>query len=145
MKQLLLSLFASLTLFNTAWAGEISTNWRGIAIDGYDPVSYHTLGEAQQGDADISYEWKDATWRFASEEHKKLFVANPEKYAPAYGGHCANGLATDHKVDGNPELWRMIDGKVYLFFAPRGRKRWASNTDQWIQDANATWAKLKGD
>ncbi len=126
-----------------AMAGEINTTWFGIAMEGYDPVSYFTEGQPQKGTKEFSYQWKDATWHFSSAKNRDLFASNPEAYAPQYGAHCANGLSLGHKVSGDPHLWRMIDGKLYLYFAERGRKRWSSNTDQWIQDANGHWTVLR--
>jgi YHS domain-containing protein len=65
----------------------INTTWLGVAIDGYDVVAYFTLGQPTKGDSDFSYEWEGAEWRFASAEHLETFKADPEKYAPQYGGY----------------------------------------------------------
>lgn len=143
-------LFLSLTLF-LSWsggsiAGEINKSFlRGIAIEGYDPVSYFINNNPEKGDSAYSHFWKDATWYFASESNRDAFKGNPEKYAPQFGGHCANGLSEGHKVSGNPEIWRMIDGKLYFFYSERGRERWSSRTDQWIKDARKHWETLKYD
>lgn len=59
----------------------------GIAIKGYDPVAYHTEGRAVKGNKNFSYKWNDAEWYFASAENRDLFAANPERYAPQYGGY----------------------------------------------------------
>lgn len=72
----------------TVWAkSEINSNWRGIAIKGYDTVAYFTQGKPVNGDSKYEYSWKEATWRFSSAEHLDLFKADPEKYAPQYGGY----------------------------------------------------------
>ncbi len=72
----------------TAWAkSEINSNWRGVAIKGYDTVAYFTQGKPVKGESKFEYKWKDATWRFANVEHLELFKAEPEKYAPQYGGY----------------------------------------------------------
>lgn len=81
---------ALLTLLSvqSAWAESfINTNWRGLAVKGYDVVAYFTMNEPVKGTKAYSYKWKDATWRFSSQEHLDLFKAAPEKYAPQYGGY----------------------------------------------------------
>jgi YHS domain-containing protein len=91
-RQLLVGLSAGLLLvFLTAQAGwaksMINTNWRGLAVKGYDVVAYFTLGTPTKGDSQFSYDWEGATWRFANAAHLEAFKAAPEKYAPQYGGY----------------------------------------------------------
>lgn len=75
-------------LAQAGWAKSmINTTWLGVAIDGYDVVAYFTLGKPTEGDSDFSHEWKGASWRFANAEHLEMFKADPEKYAPQYGGY----------------------------------------------------------
>ena len=70
------------------WAKDpINKNWRGLAIKGYDPVAYFTLGKPVKGNSEFEYKWEGAKWRFSSSEHQNLFAAEPEKYAPQYGGY----------------------------------------------------------
>jgi len=95
----------------------VNTGYFGnVAILGYDPVAYFTDGRAVQGSPEISQSWLGATWHFASTQHRDTFTANPISYAPQYGGFCAGsmsvGLVTDN-ID--PNSWRIIDGKLYLF------------------------------
>ncbi len=138
-------LFALFALGSVAVsANEINQSFlRGIAIEGYDPVAYFTTNQPMKGDSDYSHEWKDATWHFSNSANRDLFIKNPEKYSPQFGGHCANGLSEGHKVSGNPLIWRIIDGKLYFFYSERGRERWETNTEQWIKDAWRNWEKLK--
>ena len=65
----------------------VNKNWRGLAIKGYDPVAYFTLGKSVQGKKEFEYKWQNAKWRFANEDHLNLFKSDPEKYAPQYGGY----------------------------------------------------------
>jgi YHS domain-containing protein len=81
-------LIMMLMLAHTAWAKpSVNQNWRGVAIKGYDTVAYFVLGKPVKGDAGYSYQWNEATWWFANAEHRDAFIANPEKYAPQYGGY----------------------------------------------------------
>lgn len=76
------------TITVPAWAKKpINTTWRGIALKGYDTVAYFTRGKAVKGKKMFEYHWKDAKWHFANEQHKKMFKADPKKYAPRYGGY----------------------------------------------------------
>ncbi len=85
-----ISILAILLIFcaDAAWAkSEILKNWRGWAVKGYDVVAYFTQGQPVKGSKEIEYRWKDAIWRFANAEHLAAFKADPEKYAPQYGGY----------------------------------------------------------
>ena len=85
-----LLLFSVISILGTTtvWAkSEINTNWRGVAVKGYDTVAYFTQGKPVKGDSKFEHKWKEATWRFANAEHLELFKADPEKYAPQYGGY----------------------------------------------------------
>jgi hypothetical protein len=71
-----------------AWAKPpVNKNWRGLAIKGYDPVAYFTLGKPVEGKKEFEYKWQDAKWHFANEDHLNLFTSDPDKYAPQYGGY----------------------------------------------------------
>ena len=65
----------------------INKNGEGVAIRGYDPVAYFKLSKSVEGKKEFEYKWQDARWRFANEDHLKLFKSDPEKYAPQYGGY----------------------------------------------------------
>lgn len=119
------------------------TFFGGVAIDGYDTSAYHRAGKPMKGQSAHSVKWKGATWKFATKADAEKFRANPTRYAPAYGGHCANGMSLGEKVDGDPKIWMIIGEKLYLFYAERGRKRWQNGDKKaLIAAANANWAKL---
>src|ERR1700722_5985188 len=98
--------FASL-----AQAGEINTDQK-IAIKGYDPVAYFPDGKPIKGSAEFTFAYKDAVFEFASAEHQRLFAADPERYAPQFGGFCAFGTAQGHKADIDPAAFTIRDGKL---------------------------------
>lgn len=112
--------FVFLPLFvnaaGTAVAGEVNTGYFGnVAIKGYDPVAYFTEQRAVKGKKEISFQWLGAQWQFSTEIHRKQFAQDPVKYAPQYGGHCADGIAYgDLTINIDPEAWRIIEGKLYL-------------------------------
>ena len=84
------------------------------AISGYDPVAYVTDSAPVKGSKEFSYQWKGADWYFASAEHRDLFKANPEKYAPQYGGYCAYAAAKNALAPIDPAAWSIVGGKLYL-------------------------------
>jgi YHS domain-containing protein len=129
----------------TAYAiAPIDTNWRGLAIGGYDPVAYFTEGRPVEGTSDFTTEWKGATWRFASVAHRDAFVANPDKYAPQYGGYCAWAVAHDKTAAIDPEAWRIVDGKLYLNYSKDIQKQWEQDVPGYIGKADAIWPRLLG-
>ena len=112
---------------------------KSVAVGGYDPVAYFTERKPVQGKADISYSWKGATWRFASEQNRDLFKAAPEKYAPQYGGYCAYAVAQGGTADGDPKSWRIIDGKLYLNLSPAVQKIWEKDIAGYVKAADKNW------
>lgn len=111
----------------------------GVALGGYDAVGYFTDANAVRGKKTHAADWKGAKWYFSSDANRQVFLANPEAYAPQYGGHCSNQMSLGNLSDIDPEVWRVIDGKLYLFGHESGRQRWAAETDQRILDADTHW------
>ena len=92
----------------------IDKNMDGVAIKGYDPVSYFTEMKPMMGDKMYSHEWMGAKWQFTSKENKMMFVEYPEKYAPQFGGYCAYGVSVNGLYSTDPTVWKIVDGKLYL-------------------------------
>jgi YHS domain-containing protein len=123
--------------------GPINTNfWGDVAIKGYDPVAYFVDGAAKKGSEDFSYEWLGATWNFASAEHRDIFIEDPIRYAPQYGGYCSSGLAGDSVDSADPEAWRIVDGKLYLLFSRKTLANWERDKNESIQQADANWPQV---
>jgi YHS domain-containing protein len=108
---------------------------KSIAIDGYDPVSYYD-GEPREGDDNLSFSYKGVKYLFASATNQNKFKAAPDKYEPAYGGWCAYAMGeTGEQVKVDPETYKIINGKLYLFY-----NFWGNNT---LEDWNKNENKLK--
>ena len=114
----------------------------GLALRGYDPVAYFTVGAPTPGDFNITAEHKGAVYRFANEENKATFLADPQAYAPAYGGYCAFGAAQGFKFDGDPSVWAIVDDKLYLNLAPAIQGYWNEDRSGFIEKANANWQEI---
>jgi hypothetical protein len=127
-----------------ASAGEVNIGYFGnVAIKGYDPVAYFTEQQAMKGSEDISYTWLGADWNFTIEKHKRLFAENPVKYAPQYGGHCADGVAYgETTVNIDPFAWRIIEGKLYLNAAQSGAVE-LEEVDGQIAKAEKKWPEIR--
>ena len=124
--------------------GAVNKTVFGTALKGYDVVAYHTVGKPVEGSRRISYKWRDATWRFASVKHRDLFAADPERYAPAYGGYCAYGMAQGAKIDIDPSAWRIVNGTLYLNVNKRVQQTWKTDISGYIARANRHWQRLMG-
>lgn len=111
----------------------------GTAIDGTDPIAYFTEDRPIEGDADITYEWKGATWHFASVENRDRFAAEPERYAPQYGGYCAWAVSQGYTASTDPEAWAIVDGKLYLNYSKSVQEKWARDIPEHIASADRNW------
>jgi len=120
----------------------VDTNWRGLAIAGYDPVAYFTDGKPVEGSSDFTTKWQGATWRFASAAHRDQFVADPARYAPQYGGYCAWAVSQNKTASIDPEAWKIVDGKLYLNYSKDVQAKWEKDVPGNIVKADANWPKL---
>src|ERR1043165_4807807 len=82
-----------------------------LALKGYDAVAYFNDGTAVEGSEQFTQEWNGAKWRFATASNRDLFVSEPQKYAPQYGGYCAWAVGHGYTAKGDPEVWKIVDGK----------------------------------
>ena len=114
----------------------------GVAIDGYDAVSFFTEPEPQQGWPDYEYVWQGVSWYFASAANRDVFIRNPDIYAPQFGGHCATSLSRGFLSDGKPRLYVIEQMKLYLFYSLANREAFVATSTVATRSANATWYKL---
>ena len=112
------------------------------AVGGYDPVAYLTEGRPVEGKRDITWTWKGATWRFANEKNRDAFKAAPETYAPQYGGHCAWAVSSGYTAKGDPNYWKVVDGRLYLNYDAGVQKNWEKDIPGHIANANKNWPKV---
>ncbi len=112
---------------------------KGVAVGGYDAVAYHTAKQATPGNAAITTQYEGVTWRFASEANKVLFVANPARYAPQYGGYCAIAVASGYTAKGDPEAWTVVGDKLYLNYNKSVRAGWEKDIPGNVKKGDANW------
>jgi len=135
-----------------AFAGEQYVDETGFAVSGYDVVAYFDLpmnpvGQKQPapvaGKADITADYNGASFAFSTAANRDAFVANPGKFAPQYDGHCAYGVAKGGKVPGNPTLWRIVDGKLYLNITKNVVGFWEEDIPGNIDVAQSNWPEIE--
>ncbi|MEP5153932.1 YHS domain-containing (seleno)protein [Planktotalea sp.] len=151
MKRFVLSAVFALAA-TAALAGPQYEDNTGFAASGYDVVAYFSLPQSQIGSAQqsavpgsraITASYNGSTFAFSSAENRDLFTANPEKYAPQFDGHCAYGVAQGGKVPGNPNLWRIVDDKLYLNITKNVVGFWEEDIPGNISKAGNNWTSLE--
>ena len=154
MKRIFLAAAAVSALSVPAFAGPQYIDGTGFAVSGFDVVAYRSLDqapvgsaqpEAVPGRADITAEFNGSTFAFATEANRDAFLENPEYYVPQYDGHCAYGVSKGGKVPGNPNLWRIVDDKLYLNITPNVVGFWEEDIPGNINLAEGNWAGIEPD
>lgn len=117
-----------------------------LALEGYDAVSYFQNTKPKKGNKNFSTTYQGVTYYFVNQNNKQIFLSNPEKYEPQYGGWCAYAMGEDgDKVSVNPETYKIIDGKLYLFYNAyfnNTLKSWNKDEQNLKQKADKNWSKF---
>lgn len=121
----------------------LNTDEAGISLRGYDAVAYFAVDHAVRGDAKYTYAWNGAKWLFSSEENMAKFMADPEVYAPQFGGYCAYAVSEGYTADADPEAWKIVDGKLYLNYNRDVQKTWEKNEAERIANGKKNWQQFK--
>jgi len=115
-----------------------------IAIQGYDAVAYFKDSKALKGSEAFTVPWHNMTWQFLSKENKELFAASQEKYAPQYDGFCAWAMTESRKAITDPEVWKIVDGKLYLNCSRAAYEKWSEDIPGNIKKADDIWINVYG-
>jgi len=113
-----------------------------VAIKGYDAVAYFQAGKAVKGNESFTFQWHNLTWHFLTRDNRDLFVTSPEKYAPQYDGYCAWAMTEARKAITDPEVWKIVNGKLYLNCSIAAYEKWSKDIPGNIKKADANWLKL---
>lgn len=141
-RRLLLAVMFALVTTGTAAAGGPVFNTVDGAIHGYDPVAYFEQGKPVKGSLQHTYVWHRVTWRFASAAHLDAFKADPEKYAPQYGGYCAWAVSQGATAPSDPTAWTIVDDKLYLNYSVGVQRRWRQDIPRNVAIADRQWPLL---
>ncbi|MEM7660989.1 MAG: YHS domain-containing (seleno)protein [Pseudomonadota bacterium] len=132
------AIFASNAVADDAVAQIFTAEENNIAVGGYDSVSYFS-GDPVEGSADFTTTYKGAEFRFASQENLDTFLAEPAKYAPAYGGYCAWGASQGGAYSGDPKIYAVVDGRLYLNYNEEVQQTWNEDRAGFIEAADQAW------
>lgn len=140
------ALALTMTLVGSAVLADDSVNtgyFGGVAIMGYDTVAYFTDGKATKGSEKFSYEWLGTPWHFANAKHREMFMSEPLKYAPQYGGYCAGEVSSGSvTINVDPEAFKIVDGKLYLMYDKKDAEDFAAHPADTVAQADAKWPKV---
>jgi YHS domain-containing protein len=139
----LLTLLLAVTFpaFAQAPAGKIlvNVNDKGVALQGYDPVSFFSNGHPAKGDPTLSVRHDGATYWFATAENKATFEAAPERYVPAFGGYCAYGASNGYTAPVEIDTWQIVAGRLLLNYNKSIRKKFDADRAAYLRKADANW------
>ena len=110
-----------------------------LMLSGYDAVAYFTKGQPECGRVAIKADYDGMTFRFASEQHRRMFLAAPEKYVPQFGGFCTSGMIYGLKQSSDPKAWEIYEGKLYIFGDQLGKSHWSGNKAMRTRYAHQMW------
>jgi len=142
-------MLATALLVATAMAGGVRAEplvvnpGTGLALSGFDPVSYFTDGEAQAGRADLELGYAGAVWRFRNVGNRAAFKENPEPYVPGFGGYDPVGVARDRSVAGNPAFWAIVGERLYLFYSEADRAAFLAGPGRVLERAERNWPEVR--
>jgi YHS domain-containing protein len=120
-----------------------STPAEAVAIQGYDPVAYFTKSDAVRGSSKFIYDWNGMTWFFSSAENREVFVGEPDKYAPQFGGFCTPSIATGKNSRGGGDAWLIYNGKLYLSYDKSVRENFQRDIAGVVSKAEGWWPTVK--
>lgn len=116
-----------------------------LGLKGHDPVAYFTDGKHLRGDVNIKMDHEGVTYRFTNEEHKKMFAANPNRFAPQYGGFCANGIVYGIPWGGDPDTWRIVNDRLFIFGGEESKRYWSMEEKRNLDLGDQYWRdEVKG-
>ncbi|MEM8875712.1 MAG: YHS domain-containing (seleno)protein [Planctomycetota bacterium] len=126
-----------------ATSERVNTDKTGLALNGYDPVSYFVDDAPKKGDFQIAAKHDGAVYWFTSEANKRKFESNPEKYLPEFGGYCAFGVSLGRKFNGDPNAYLIHEGKLYLNISPAIQEKFVSDIAGYLTAAEAKWTSIR--
>jgi YHS domain-containing protein len=115
----------------------------GLALRGYDAVAYQTVEQAVVGSPEYTAVWNGAKWFFSSSENLEKFQQAPESYAPQFGGYCSYAVSHGYTADGDPQEWKLVDGKLYLNYNHEAKEAWEKEQDKFIGLGKENWAEFQ--
>jgi YHS domain-containing protein len=136
MKILMLGLAAA------CFSGPLLAQSPSVTLKGHDPVAYFTEGRPVKGSTTINYDFDDARYLFSSQKNRDRFAASPDRYTPQYSGLCATGMALGMKAEADPTVWKIVDGKLYVFSSTQAREKFEQDASM-LAKSQQNWQQHK--
>ncbi len=151
MKKFILFIIVGIGIAAAVWFGinategvkNINTTAENIAVKGFDTVAYFTGQNAVPGNLQYQFVWNGAKWLFANAENLEKFKANPEAFAPQFGGYCSFAVSKGYTADSDPQAWKIVDGKLYLNYNPKVKEMWEAEQEMRIQEGKKNWQEFQ--
>jgi hypothetical protein len=121
---------------------QVNTTSRGLAMDGYDAVSYVIDGKPTRGSARFEMRWNGAIWRFATPANRDAFQQQPARFAPQFGGYCAYAVSRGYTANGDPRVWKVVDGRLYLNYSTSAQALWEKDIPGNIAKGRGNWPSV---
>lgn len=122
--------------------GIVTDPLTGVAIYGYDPVSYFTQEVPLKGRPEFEFEWGGVVWMFASAANRDVFLRHPEIYAPQFGGYGLMALSRGYLSEGNPRIYAILAGRLFLFYSTSNRDAFLLSQRKAYSNAAINWKRL---
>lgn len=124
-------------------AGAEDVSHSTVGVGGYDLVSYHTGEKPVRGNGNHLVRHDGVTYLLQNEENRERFAADPARYLPAYGGYCAYGVSVGKKFVGDPDVWEVVDGRLYLNLDNKIKGLWVQDVSGNLKKADAQWGRIR--
>jgi YHS domain-containing protein len=113
-----------------------------VSLKGYDVVAYFVEGRPVKGSPEFQKDWDGVAYRFSSGQHRTAFATNPDRYSPQFAGLCATGVSMGKKVEADPNVWKIVDGRLYVFSSAKAREM-ADKDPSLLTRSHEAWPTLK--
>jgi hypothetical protein len=135
-----LALWATTSSALAALTQRVVVDWHsGLAINGFDPVTFFTDGKSELGSGNFEFRYAGAVWRFTNSGNRAAFAERPDVYMPKYGGYDPVDVARGVAVPGNPQLWAIVNERLFLFYDDAQRKKFLSNPARYLATSERRW------
>ena len=113
-----------------------------VAVQGHDAVAYFKEGKPVKGSKDFTADYLGAEFRFATAANRDVFLANPEAFAPQFGGYCAWAVSQGYHAKGDARFWKIVDGKLYLNYNASVQEKWEGDIPGFIKSGEENWPRI---
>jgi YHS domain-containing protein len=115
----------------------------GTALSGYDAVAYFVVNSAVEGNPQYQFVWKGAKWLFSNQENMEKFKRDPEAYVPQFGGYCSYAVSKGYTADGDPQAWKIVDGRLFLNYNVEVKQEWEKDQERLIHEGEKNWEEFQ--